>query len=264
MEYCAVVNSGRKKGDADQLITDMDKVADAIADTVKPSFFYLEERQQNLFRCEECGDVNDVLGIYAYCGLCGTRNDLQELKKTINGRRDRINAGGPYESFVKESVAAFDSLAAQYAKQLLARIPLTPARKNTLRNMLFHNLKLVPRLFLNMFDINILRGINAQDISFSELMFFRRHVYEHNGGEVDANYIKNSGDSVRLKQKLQETQESAHRIAGLVVRFAENLHAGFHEIFPPLADPIKSHKERKMAIPRNPIETVLDRATKNE
>ncbi|MGH7849821.1 MAG: hypothetical protein ACREOP_05945 [Thermodesulfobacteriota bacterium] len=38
---------------------------------------------------------------------------------------------------------------------------------------------------------------------------------------------------VRVGQALRESRESAHRIANLVLRMAKNLHAGFHEIFPP-------------------------------
>jgi hypothetical protein len=74
-------------------------------------------------------------------------------------------------------------------------------------------------------------------------MFRRRHVYEHNGGEADAKYIVDSGyTSVREKQMLRESRESAHRIAGLVQRMATNLHHGFHEIFPPRPGPIAQHK----------------------
>ncbi|MGO9139738.1 MAG: hypothetical protein ACLP9S_05250 [Syntrophales bacterium] len=118
-------------------------------DCEKPAFFYAEERQQNLFKCEACGESNDVLGTYAYCSLRGTRNDLQELEKTVQALRDRINASGPYEIYVKEAVAAFDSFAGQYAKQLLARVPLTPTRKARLEKAHFHSLETVSDMFRN-------------------------------------------------------------------------------------------------------------------
>ena len=39
------------------------------------------------------------------------------------------------------------------------------------------------------------------------------HIYEHNGGEVDEKYIKNSGDtSVRIKQVIRETSQTVNRI----------------------------------------------------
>lgn len=75
-------------------------------------------------------------------------------------------------------------------------------------------------------------------------MFYRRHVYEHKGGEADEKYIEDSGDtSVRPKQALRENQESAHRIAGLVLKMAGNLHKAFHEILPPEEAPINQYQK---------------------
>lgn len=246
-EYCDVLSNALDRGQTGEYIIDMDAVAEAAGkDCEKPPFFYAEERQQNLFKCTACGEVNDVLGTYAYCSSCGTRNDLQELEKVIQGIRDRINAGGPYEACVKEAVAAFDSFAGQYAKQLLARVPLTPARKGRLERAHFHNLGTASEMFRNIFDIDILNGMNDEDVALGTLMFHRRHVYEHKGGEADEKYIADSGDNVRLKQALRETRESAHRTANLVMKLAVNLHKGFHEIFPPREEPIRRHERRRL------------------
>lgn len=245
-QYCDVLSNAFASDQAGEHIIDMDSVAEAAGrDCEKPAFFYAEERQQNLFTCKACGKVNDVLGRYAYCSSCGTRNDLQELEKAVQRIRDRINAGGPYEDCVKETVAAFDSFAGQYAKQLLARVPLTPNRKAQLERAHFHSLGPASEIFQNIFEINILSGISDGDVAFGTLMFHRRHVYEHRGGEADEKYIADSGDNVRLKQALRETQESAHRSANLVMKLAANLHRGFHEIFPPLEEPILWNEQKK-------------------
>ncbi len=59
----------------------------------------------------------------------------------------------------------------------------------------------------------------------------------------DQKYLDDSGDtSVRLKQALRETPDSVFRMTGLILRMARNLHEGFHELFPPMEEPIKSHK----------------------
>ena len=77
-------------------------------------------------------------------------------------------------------------------------------------------------------------------------MFHRRHVYEHNGGEVDQKYVDDSGDtSVRLKQALRETPDGVFRMTGLIMRMARNLHEGFHELFPPMEKPIESYKQQQ-------------------
>lgn len=226
----------------------MDAVADAVGkESEKPPFYYSEESQQNKFNCAACGELNDVLGRFAYCSSCATRNDIQELEaKTIRQIRARVNSGGPYEDCVKDAVAAFDSFANQYLQQLVQLVPMTPARVARYKKMRFHNLKNVADEMKTAFDIDICNGINSNDVKFAALMFHRRHVYEHKGGEADEKYILDSGDtSVRLKQALHETQESAHRLVTLVGRLAGNLHRGFHEIFPPVRGRIEAYAARQ-------------------
>lgn len=242
-EYCELLESAlTSEQDGDHVI-DMDAVADAAGkDADKPPFYYSEVRQQHNFKCAACDQSTDILGKYGYCSVCGTRNDLAQLETDITALRTRINAGASYESCAKDSISTFDSFAAQFAKQLVRLVPMTHSRLSRIERMGFHNLSNVHVEFKDIFDIDILSGISTADVSFVKLMFHRRHVYEHNGGEADAKYIADSGDTtVREKQMLRETREGAHRIAGLVQRMATNLHHGFHEIFPPIAGPIERH-----------------------
>jgi hypothetical protein len=244
-QFCAKLTEALNSESDGEYLVDMDAVADAVGSAAeKPAFYYAEEGQQNKFTCEACGTVTDILGRFGYCAVCGTRNDLQELTgKTIPALRNRINAGGPYENCVKDAVSEFDSLVGVCVAQLLKHVAMTPARRNRLENRRFHNLQSVAVDLKEILDVDILEGIKPDDLQFAKMMFHRRHVYEHRGGEADDKYIADSGDSsIRPKQLLKETMESAHRIAGLVEKMATNLHRGFHEIFPPEADPIKRHR----------------------
>ena len=231
-EYCEFFAQALEQGDGEQVI-DLDVVADAVMSVEKPPFYYAEESQQNTFACKACKCTVDILGTFGYCSRCGTRNDLQELDKTLESIRRRINTGDAKEASVRDAVSAFDSFVGQYVRELLRRVPMTRGRINRLQNMRFHNVNLVRDEFKNTFDIDIFNGVDDKDQRFAALMFWRRHVYEHNGGEVDEDYLLQSGDtSVRLKQALREDQESAHKTVGMVMRMANNLHDAFHELFP--------------------------------
>jgi len=82
-----------------------------------------------------------------------------------------------------------------------------------------------------------------------EIMFYRRHVYEHNGGEVDQQYLDRSGDTtVRLKQHIHETQQGAHDLLSSLVKMARNVHSGFHELLPTIPEPITAFEKRKARI----------------
>jgi hypothetical protein len=230
---------------------DMDKVADEVVKTgERPSFYYAEKSQQNRFTCAACRGVNDILGRYGYCANCGTRNDLQEFTGTIDRiqvrTRERIAAKELLHPAVQDSVSAFDSMAKQYAKQLAQHVPMTPARRTSLKGALFHNPKARAAELKPWFDIDIFDGIATDDQAFLSRMFLRRHVYEHNGGQVNQEYLDKSGDtSVKLGQALRETPDDIFRLIGLILKMGRNLHDGFHQLFPPVPDPIRYETERK-------------------
>lgn len=236
-------------GQADQAEyeIDMNAVAAAVGtESEKPPFYYAEEAQQNSFTCETCGFFNDVLGRYCYCSGCGTRNDLREMDVDLAAIRKRINETDQHNKCIVEVVSAFDTLAAQYARQLTARVPMRSKRRARIERMRFNTLETAAAELKEVFDIDILAGIKPEDVEFGKLMFHRRHVYEHNGGEVDEKYLRDSGDkTVRLKQVIRETREDAHRVASLVAKLAANLHEGFHDIFPPIAEMIERHEQWK-------------------
>ena len=160
--------------------------------------------------------------------------------------KDKVKGGQQHEACVKDAVSAFDSYARQIAKQLASRIPMTPPRRREWMSKLFHNLKPRATELKTVFDINLFDAFKQEEIDFATLMFFRRHVYEHNGGEADERYIEESGDtSVRVKQVIRESSETALRICDLVIRMGRNMHNGFHKIFPPEKAPLKYESDRK-------------------
>lgn len=242
VHYCQTLGNALRSNQDGAITIDMDAVADAAGkEGDKPAFYVSEESQQHKFNCVACNEYNDVIGRYAYCSACGTRNDAATFKKDITELRDRItgaNTGG----IVRDAISAFDSLVGQIAKQLHDRVPLSNRRAERLKRGRFHDLEETTEV-LKWFDIDLLAGM-AGEGEFLKRMFLRRHVYEHNGGEVDQVYLKESGDTrVRLKQHLSETVEDLHRLLGSLDRMARKLHDGFHELLPPIEAPIKAYEE---------------------
>lgn len=234
-QWCSKMGEALRTEVNGEYVIDLDAVADAAEAALvdKPAFYYAEQSQQHSYKCAACNAFNDILGTFGYCTGCGTRNDLNLfLEKKIPELRSRINSGGPYETCAKEAVAAFDSFVGQYVEQLVRRVPMTPGRKSRLEKGRFHNFQMVENDMREFFDINVSKDLTADERAFAKLMFHRRHVYEHLGGEADQKYITDSGDTVRVGQALRETVESAHRIVGIVHKLASNVHSGFHEIFP--------------------------------
>ena len=123
---------------------------------------------------------------------------------------------------------------------------MSKARRERLQKRRFQDFHEVCTIFREWFDIEVAAGMDETERVFVARMFHRRHVYEHNGGEVDQKYIDDSGDtSVRPKQMIRESQEDAHRLLGSLVKMGRNLHRGFHELIPPIQDPIREHQAER-------------------
>lgn len=243
---CECLEEASSSEQAGEFIVDMDPIADATSkECKKPKLCCVEISQQNNFVCSECGGKNDILGKYGYCSSCGTFNGLSELKSDLNRIHERMPKNAEFNEHVKDAISAFDSFARQIAKQLAARIPMTPAQKTFWETRLFHNLKFCSERLAANFDINALKNLSADEIAFIVKMFYRRHVYEHNGGEVDERYISESGDkSVKPKQVIRETAKTAQQTISLILKIAEKISEDFHAIFPPEEKPIKYHQQQ--------------------
>jgi hypothetical protein len=241
-QYCGALSTALHEVTNDVIEIDMDAVADACGSaSEKPDFYVSEESQQCKFHCKACGEFNDIIGRFGYCSSCGTRNDLSDFEEnSVESIRLQLNSGTPPDACLKLAVSAFDSFVSQIAEQLTTLIPMTPQRKARLTGYSFHNPEDTNQTLKNWFGIEMFRGINTADTNFANRMFCRRHLHEHNGGVVDEKYIVDSGDSeVRLEQHLHETQGDIHRLLNLLSRMANNTHSGFHQIFPPLQEPIE-------------------------
>lgn len=246
---CDEIEAALRSPSDGEFVVDMDAVADAVGkDIEKPQFYYADISQQNKYYCQACNSFNDILGKYSYCASCGTHNGFQELSKEVESIRARIRSMKDYSACVRDSVAAFDSFARQFSKQFAKRIRMIPARQKEWDKKLFHQLQACRDGLQSAFGIDLFKGIDIEEQKFITRMFHRRHVYEHNGGEVDEKYIADTGDtSVKVKQALYETETSAFDTANSILKMARNFHDGFHQIFPPEQKAIELRKGKRLS-----------------
>ncbi len=235
--YAKVLRDGLdsvEDGQEKSVEIDMDAIIDGGPDVPKPAFYYPGTSQQTTFKCENCETVNDIRGRFGYCCACGLRNNLAELRSQIERIRANLNEDhvSPEES-VKGIISVFDACCRDLMSQL-AKIPMRSGRRHELQQLLFHNLDAPTDAIRRAFDIDLLKGLDAE-LKFLKIMFARRHVFEHGGGVADRIYVEESGDTTVIEGTLvRETRENAHRLAGDLVQIASNFSDGFHEILPVL------------------------------
>lgn len=229
-----------------EIVIDMNAIADSITDDPRPDFYYTSTAQQTEFNCSVCNSYNDIRGRYGYCASCGWRNTAAFQKIALERIRGQLVNGdlSPSDA-VKQSVSEFDSAARDYVDQLISLVPMKESRKNQLERLLFHNLDKFDDLLKSCFDINLLKGM-ASDRNFVKKMFFRRHVYEHDGGVATQRYVEESGDSnIEKGDLIRETLENTNKLIGSLNRMITTFESDFHEMFKPESFCIEIENERK-------------------
>lgn len=236
-------------GSTNEVVIDMDAIADSITDEPRPDFYYTSTAQQTEFKCSACNSYNDIRGKYGYCSSCGWRNSAAFQREALEGiRKKLVNGDLSPSGAVKQSVSEFDSAARDYLDQLISRLPMKKSRRGQLERLLFHNLDKFDELLKPFFDINLLRGM-SNDRDFIRKMFFRRHVYEHDGGVATQRYVDKSGDvGIERGDLIRETAENAHRLINCLNRMISTFESDFHEMFEPEPFCIEIEKDRKKRI----------------
>jgi hypothetical protein len=216
-----------------EVVIDMDQYADlANSEVERPAFYHAEESQQSRWRCSKCGNEDDILGHYGYCSSCGYRNNAELLSRDLAAIRERCQTGEGRE-LLKDLVSHFEGFSRDLVERLGERVPLTPTRRNIVRDLRFHDVSHARNALLDVFGIDIFRGLNDEQKQFVQIKFLRRNLYEHRAGVADEAYLDASGDTVRLGQRLSEHAGEIRRLVDMVGRTAGNLDEGFHAILPP-------------------------------
>ena len=236
-------------GSTNEVIIDMNSIADSITDKPRPDFYYTSTAQQTEFNCSVCNSYNDIRGRYGYCASCGWRNTAEFQRVALERIRGKLVGGdlSPSDT-VKQSVSEFDSAARDYVDQLTRLVPMKESRKNQLERLLFHNLDKFDELLKACFDINLLKGMSANR-DFVRKMFYHRHVYEHDGGVATQRYVEESGDSnIEKGYLIRETLENANKLIGCLNRMISTFESDFHEMYEPhpFCIEVESHRKKRM------------------
>jgi len=237
-----------------EIVIDMNLVADSVAEKPRPDFYYTSTMQQSEFRCSQCNCYNDIRGRYGYCSSCGTRNNLDVLKVSLEKIREQVidDSLSPSDA-VKRIISEFDSAARDCASQFTTRVPMKESRVNRLSQLLFHNLDKFVEIMDRFFGVNLLKGMDS-DTNFVRMMFCRRHVFEHDGGVATDRYLSESGDEGTEQGTLiRETKENVHRLIGNIIKIFKNLDNDFHEIFKQELFCIEIEKDRKVRMKQNNV-----------
>jgi len=203
--------------------------------TRNDTWVYSEEKQQTRFKCT-CRLEYDVLGEYVRCPNCGKRTARQVFTRKLAALSADLEADAQriptdqreererrWRHYVVACVAEFEALGRDVA-MVLSWLPCVPARRTALGRLSFQSVLETAERLREWFGFDLLRGIDQQEQTFIARMFGRRHLFSHNSGRVDQEYLEKTRDtSVRLHEVVTVRSSNARQMIALVQKIGAKL-----------------------------------------
>ncbi len=106
----------------------------------------------------------------------------------------------------------------------LKLIPTTPKRKKELDKLSFQRVLDACESLDQWYGLETLEGVSDKQKAFLKMMMHRRHIITHNGGRVDADYLKFSGDTqAKLNERIRIRSSQVRRLLEIVRLLGNNL-----------------------------------------
>jgi hypothetical protein len=106
----------------------------------------------------------------------------------------------------------------------LKLIPTTPKRKKELDKLSFQRVLDACESLDQWYGLETLEGVSDEQKAFLKMMMHRRHIITHNGGRVDADYLKFSGDTqAKLNERIRIRSSQVRWLLEIVRLLGNNL-----------------------------------------
>ena len=152
-----------------------------------------------------------------------------------------VSASRMLSDVLRDTVSRFEACGKDYVENLGRLVPMTRRRRKLVSSAAkFHDLDRTREDLVELFDIDLMKGLTPEEEALLRKMFLRRHLHEHRGSVADEVYLSRSGDhTIRVGQRVREIAPEVVETITLAERMINNLHLGFHEIEPPDSEALR-------------------------
>ncbi|AFK05481.1 hypothetical protein Emtol_0209 (plasmid) [Emticicia oligotrophica DSM 17448] len=161
----------------------------------KPFFpikYYSESELETNIICDSCKLEFAIYGVFSRCPDCEHLNAFSIFKKSIEVCNKQFQLFSVYKNddeitttnlkfILGNAISSFDALGKELRKKIKEKFPEKP------RN-LFQNIDELEKVMLNSFSVDLRNEIS--DFAFLKQMFQVRHIFEHNMGVIDSDFVK--------------------------------------------------------------------------
>ncbi len=157
-----------------------------------PIKHYQEKILETDIICDTCGLVFSIYGVFSNCPDCGKLNARVIYQKSLDASNGKLVLSGDdalgeniradlIKDALQGTVSAFDAL----GKALRTKHPVISGKPLNL----FQNFLALDKVLATLTGKNISQFLTAPDSDFLFLMFQVRHIYEHNAGVIDGEFV---------------------------------------------------------------------------
>ena len=169
-----------------------------------PLKYYREKELETHVTCDNCGLEFAIYGVFANCSDCARLNALvifnkstEVAKKTLNlidsiDQKEKSMIEATLEGALSGEVSSFDAFGKALRSKYPEKFPKRP------RN-LFQNITALSENMKKLLGISLSDLIGKNEYGFLLKYFQVRHIYEHNMGVVDDDFVKKVPDLAHLK-----------------------------------------------------------------
>ena len=160
----------------------------------KPFFpikYYDEAELETHLTCNNCQLDFAIYGVFSRCPDCKHLNAFAVFEKSLEVCKKQIDLFSQFQNdrdvelanlkfILSNAISSFDGLGKELRKKLVNQFPARP--KN-----LFQNIDELEKVLAQNFNLDIQTKVS--DYRFLRQMFQVRHIFEHNMGVVDVDFV---------------------------------------------------------------------------
>lgn len=197
-----------------------------------PINHYTEKMLETDIICDNCGLNFSIYGVFSNCPDCGQLNAKVIFEKSIEVSIKKLEfykdesldfslRNDIPKDVLNSGVSAFDAL----GKALKTKYDIPSKPRN-----LFQNIGELNKFLQSKFNKSIIDYTSEEDFRFLFKMFQVRHIYEHNAGEIDNDFIVKLPEySKSIRRKYQLTEKEVKRFLDIVLNLGVKLFCEFEQ-----------------------------------
>ena len=176
------------------------KVSARRDETPEPTLRHSEEKLETWVTCDACSLQFAIYGVFSHCPDCASINAFAVFCESLEVLRKEVLLPDAADDVIQrrlknvlgDAVSSFDALGKELRRKFTGLFP--PEPKN-----LFQNVDKLTDVLRERINIDL--PTELKDFQSFRLMFQVRHVYEHNMGVIDEDFVRRVPDFAARKGK---------------------------------------------------------------